>query len=272
MLLHMCRIQVPVFALAPHGKLVLAGRERSEIKRCLQRRTPVTKRRQAGCRRSRPSVGIDHPDFVRARTETGREPDGDVQTAARQRKRLTQAFRLPPARAVFSQIDIDAERLRRQLSPCNLFDWLDCTGVLVWWCGILESEGREPEEASYDDDSRRDCSPFQPLGKLISHTVSRCRSRAEIPVDPAATVPATAATASWPRVRVTTNSWAAALVRATRSRATGEHVMEFLERRSSDLRARRFRVARFAKKLHEGIDPIGVGGVEANGSNPLPRD
>jgi hypothetical protein len=203
MLLHMCRIQVPVFALAPHGKLVLAGRERSEIKRCLQRRTPVTKRRQAGCRRSRPSVGIDHPDFVRARTETGREPDGDVQTAARQRKRLTQAFRLPPARAVFSQIDIDAERLRRQLSPCNLFDWLDCTGVLVWWCGILESEGREPEEASYDDDSRRDCSPFQPLGKLISHTVSRCRSRAEIPVDPAATVPATAATASWPRVRVT---------------------------------------------------------------------
>jgi hypothetical protein len=69
-----------------------------------------------------------------------------------------------------------------------------------------------------------------------------------------------------------TNSWAAALVRATRSRATGEHVMEFLERRSSDLRARRFRVARFAKKLHEGIDPIGVGGVEANGSNPLPRD
>jgi hypothetical protein len=38
------------------------------------------------------------------------------------------------------------------------------------------------------------------------------------------------------------------------ARAAGEHVVEFLERGSNNLRARRFRVARFTQKVHEGVD------------------
>ena len=48
------------------------------------------------------------PEFRTTWAETGRQSDSDVQTASRQRKRLTFAFRLFPARDVFSQIEIDA--------------------------------------------------------------------------------------------------------------------------------------------------------------------
>ena len=164
---------MPVFALPAHGKLVRAGRKRREIECCLQRRTPVAKRRQSGRRRSWPSFSIEHLNFVRTWAETGRQSDSDVQTASRQRKRLTLAFRLFPARDVFSQIEIDAERPGRRLFRSNLVDWLDFTSVLRWWRGIFESERGEPKDAGDEGDSRSDCGPFQPAGKLISHTVSK---------------------------------------------------------------------------------------------------
>jgi len=123
---------MPVFAFPAHGKLVRAGRERRQVERCLQHHDPVADRGQSGCRRrSWPSFRINHLNFVRARTETGLERDRDVETTSRQHKRLTQAFRLLPARNV-SQIDFDARWVRCRPCAFHLVDWLDFTRVLGW--------------------------------------------------------------------------------------------------------------------------------------------
>ena len=56
-----------------------------------------------------------------------------------------------------------------------------------------------------------------------------------------------------------------------RTRAPRQHVMKLLERGANNLSSRRFGIAGLTQKVNEVIDPLGIVGVETNGSNPVPR-
>ena len=53
--------------------------------------------------------------------------------------------------------------------------------------------------------------------------------------------------------------------------APGERMVKLLQRGANDLRSRRFGVSSFTQKINEAVDPLGIAGVEANGSNALAR-
>jgi hypothetical protein len=48
-------------------------------------------------------------------------------------------------------------------------------------------------------------------------------------------------------------------------------MVKLLERGANNFSSRRFRVAGLTQKVNEAVDPLGIAGVEANGSNPVPR-
>ena len=50
-----------------------------------------------------------------------------------------------------------------------------------------------------------------------------------------------------------------------------EYVTKFLESGADDLSSRRLRIAGLTKKVNQSINPFGIGRVEANGKNPVPR-
>jgi hypothetical protein len=53
--------------------------------------------------------------------------------------------------------------------------------------------------------------------------------------------------------------------------ACAQHVVKFLERGANNLSPRRFGIAGLTQKVNEAVDPLGIVGIEANGSNPMPR-
>ena len=48
-------------------------------------------------------------------------------------------------------------------------------------------------------------------------------------------------------------------------------MVKLLERSANNLSPRRFGIAGLTQKVNEAVDPLGIAGVEANGSNPMPR-
>jgi hypothetical protein len=56
-----------------------------------------------------------------------------------------------------------------------------------------------------------------------------------------------------------------------RTRAAHQHMVKFMDRGANNLSPRRFGIAGLTQKVNEAVDPLGIAGVEANGSNPMPR-